>query len=111
MDRYLGVFGNKNNNTRVEQSWHDGHSEAKICWRHNSEVVKTGHEHVAKDLDGSTKEVKNIQGTSPHVTNGDEGSIGGDNAKEKRRGGMSGIVEPRSYRDVLTNGEERKTMT
>ena len=62
--------------------------------KHSSEVVKTGHEHMAKDSDGSTKEVKNIQGTSPHVMNGDEGSIGGDNAKEKRRGGMSGIVEP-----------------
>ena len=81
--------------------------------KHNSEAVETSHEHVNKDSDGSTKDVsiKNIQGTSIHITSGDKGSIGGDDAKEKRRGGMSGVVEPRSYRDVLMNGEEQQTMT
>ena len=81
--------------------------------KHNSEAVETSREHVNKDSDGSTKDVsiKNIQGTSIHITSGDKGSIGGDDAKEKRRGGMSGVVEPRSYRDVLMNGEEQQTMT
>ena len=82
--------------------------------KHNSEAVaKTSHEHVVKDSDGSTKDVsiKNIQGTTLHTTGGDKGSIVSDDAKEKRRGDMSGVVEPRSYRDVLMNGEERQTMT
>ena len=81
--------------------------------KHNSEAVrKTSDENVAKDSDGSTKDVsiKNIQVTTLHTTGGDKGSIGGDDAKEKRRGDMSGVVEPRSYRDVMMNGKERQTM-
>ena len=65
--------------------------------KHNSEaMVKTSHEHVAKDADGSTRDVsmKNIQGTIPHTMGGDKGSIGGDDAKEKRHGDMIDIVEP-----------------
>ena len=76
--------------------------------KHNSEAVgKTSHEHVAKDSDGSTKDVsiKNIQGTTLHTMGGDKGSIDGDDAKERRRGDMSGVVEPGSYRDVLMNDE------
>ena len=76
--------------------------------KHNSEAVgETSHEHVAKDSDGSTKDVsiKNIQGTTLHTTGGDKGSIGGDDTKEKRRVDMSDVVEPRSYRDVLMNDE------
>ena len=45
--------------------------------KHNSEAVaKISHEHVAKDSDGSTKDVslKNIQGTTLHTTDGDEGA-------------------------------------
>ena len=81
--------------------------------KHNSEAVKTSHEHVAKDSDGSTKDVliRNIQGTTLHTMGGDKESIGGDDAKEKRRDDMSGVVEPQSYRDGLMNGEERQTMT
>ena len=67
--------------------------------KHNSEaVVKTSHEHVTKDSDGSTKDVsmKNIQET-PHC----------DDARRKRRGNKSDVVEPRSYWDMLMNGEEQ----
>ena len=76
--------------------------------KHNSEAVgKTSHEHVAKDSDGSTKDVsiKSIQGTTLHTMGGDKGSIDGADAKERRRGDMSGVVEPRSYLDVLMNDE------
>ena len=86
----------------------------KFRQKHNSEAVaKASHEHVAKDSDGSTKDVsiKNIQGTTLHTTGGDKGSIVSDDAKEKRRGDMSSVVEPRSYWDVLMNGKERQTMT
>ena len=31
--------------------------------------------------------------------------------ERKQRGNKSDVVEPRSYRDVLMNGEERKMMT
>ena len=81
--------------------------------KHNPEARKASHEYVGKDSDGSTKDVsiKNIHGTSLHTMGGDKGSIGGDDAKEKRRDEMSGVVEPRSYRDVLMNGKERQTMT
>ena len=82
--------------------------------KHKSEAVaKISHEHVAKDSDGSTKDVsmKNIQGTTPHATSGDEGSVDSDDAERKQRGNKSDVVEPRSYRDVLMNGEERKMMT
>ena len=81
--------------------------------KHNSEAVKTSHEHVAKDSDGSTKDVliQNIQRTTPHTTGGDKGSIGGDDTKEERRGDKNGVVEPRSYREVLMNDEEQQVMT
>ena len=81
--------------------------------KHNPEARKASHEYVGKDSDGSTKDVliKNIHGTSLHTMGGDKGSIGGDDAKEKRHGEMSSVVEPRSYRDVLMNGKERQTMT
>ena len=74
---------------------------------------KTSHERMSKDSDGSTRDMstKNIQGTSTQMTSDDEGSIGDDNTKEKRRGGMSGVVEPRSYQDMLMNGEEQQMMT
>ena len=65
--------------------------------KQNSEAVaKTSHEHVAKDLDGSATDVsiKNIPGTTLHTTGGDKGSIVTDDAKEKRRGDISGVVEP-----------------
>ena len=51
--------------------------------KHKSEAVaKISHEHVAKDSDGSTKDVsmKNIQGTTLHATSGDEGSVDSDDA-------------------------------
>ena len=79
--------------------------------KHNSEaVVKTSHEHVAKDSDGSTKDVslKNIQGTTLHTMGGDKRSIERDDAERQQRGNKSDVVEPRSYRDVLVNGEERQ---
>ena len=80
--------------------------------KHDLEAAKTRHEHMNKDLDGSTKEVltKNIHGTSTQTTGDDKGSIGDDSAKKKRRGSMSGIIEPRSYQDMLMNGEEQQTM-
>ena len=82
--------------------------------KHHSEgVAKTSYEHVAKDSDGSTGDVstENIHGTTTHATGGDEGSIGGDVASKKRRGGMNSVIEPRSYRDVLMNGGKQQTMT
>ena len=74
---------------------------------------KTSHEHMNKDSDESTRDVstKNMQGTSTQMKSDDEASIGDDNTKEKRRGSISSVVEPRSYRDVLMNGEEQQTMT
>ena len=81
--------------------------------KHNSEAAKTSPEHMNEDLDGSTRDVsiKNIQGTSTQMKSDDEGSIGDDNNKKKQHGGMSGIIEPRSYRDVIMNGQEQRTMT
>ena len=73
-------------------------------------MAKTSHEHVAKDSDGSTRDVslKNILGTALHTTGGDERSIERDDAERKQRGNKNDVVEPRSYRDVLVNGEERQ---
>ena len=81
--------------------------------KRDSEAAKTSHEHMNKDSDGSTRDVstKNMQGTSTQMKRDDEESIGDDNTKEKQRGSMSSVVEPRSYRDVLMNGEEQQTMT
>ena len=82
--------------------------------KHDSEAAKTSHDHMNKDSDGSTNRdvsTKNMQGTSTQMKSDDEESIGDDNTKEKRRGSMSSVVEPRSYRDVLMNGEEQQTMT
>ena len=77
--------------------------------KHNSEAVaKTSREHVAKDSDGSTKDVssENIQGTTLHTTDGDERSTEHSDAGGKRRGNRNEVVEPRSYRDVLVYGGE-----
>ena len=77
--------------------------------KHNSEAVaKTSHKHVTKDSDGSTKDVssENIQGTTLHTTGGDERSIEHGDAGGKQRGDKNDVVEPRSYRDVLVDGEE-----
>ena len=54
---------------------------------------------------------KNIQGTSTQMKSDDEESIGGDRTNKKRRGCLSNVVEPRSYRDVLMNNEGQQTMT
>ena len=65
--------------------------------KHNSEAVaKTSHEHVAKDSDGSIKDVsiKNIQGTTLHTTGGGKRSIDCDDAERKQRGNMSDVIEP-----------------
>ena len=66
-------------------------------WKHNSEAVaKTSHEHMAKDSDGSTKDIslKNIQGTTLHTTGGDERSIKCDDTERKQCGNKSDVVEP-----------------
>ena len=78
--------------------------------KHNSEVEKMGDKHVTTESDGSTKgvAVKNIHGTTLHITNDD---MDGDDTKGKRRGEMNGDVAPRSYRDVLVNGKTRQMMT
>ena len=49
-------------------------------------------------------DIKNIHGTTLHTTGDD---IGGFNTKGKRCGKIKGGVAPRSYRDVLMNGEVR----
>ena len=77
--------------------------------KHNSEAAKTSPKHMNKDSDGSTRDmsIKNIQGTSTQMKSDDEGSIGDDNTKKRRRGGMSGVIEPRSYRDVVMRNNKR----
>ena len=69
-----------------------------------------GDKHVTTESDGSTKDmaIKNIRGTTLHITNDD---MGGDDTKGKRRGEMNDEVAPRSYRDVLMNGKVHQTMT
>ena len=78
--------------------------------KHNSEVAKTGNEHVTIDSDGSTRDVatKNIHGTTLYTMDDD---IGGDDTKGKRRGKVNSGVAPRSYRDALMNGKVRHAMT
>ena len=78
--------------------------------KHNSEAVaKMSHKHVAKDSDGSTKDVssENIQGTTLHTMVGDERSIEYSDGGGKQRGDKNDVVEPRSYRDVLVDGGKR----
>ena len=73
----------------------------------NSEAVaKTSHKHVAKDSDGSTTDdsSEHIQETTLPRMVGDEVSIECGDGFGKQRGNKSGVVEPRSYRDVLVNG-------
>ena len=65
--------------------------------KHNSEeVAKTSHEHMAKDSDGSTKDVslKNIQGTTLHTMGGDKRGIEHDDAGRKQCGKENDVVEP-----------------
>ena len=78
--------------------------------KYDSEAAKTSHEHMSKISHGSMS-TKNIQGTSTQMKSGDEESIGDDNTNKKRRGNLSNVVEPRSYRDVLMNDEGQQTMT
>ena len=83
---------------------HDTHDTTSIrkqksvgTRKHNSEaVVKTNHEHVAKDSEGSTKDVsmKIIQETTLHTTGGGKRSIGCDDTEKRRRGNMSDAVQP-----------------
>ena len=81
--------------------------------QHSEVVAKTSYGHVAKDSDGSTDDVstENIHGTTTQAASGDEGSIGDEVPRKKRRGGRNRVVEPRSYRDVLMNGGKQQTMT
>ena len=75
--------------------------------KHNSEAVaQMSHKHVAKDSDGSTKDVssENIQGTTLHTTVGDERNIEHGDGGGKQRGDKIDVVEPRSDRDVLVDG-------
>ena len=70
--------------------------------KHYSEVVEgTKHEHKIKDSDGSRSDdfSENIQGTTLQATIRAHNS-----AEEEQRGDKNGVVEPRSYRDVLVNG-------
>ena len=77
-------------------------------WKHNSEaVVETNCKHVTKDSDGSTKDLssENIQGTTLHTMDGDERSTEHRDAGGKQCGNRNEVVEPRSYWDVLVNGD------
>ena len=78
--------------------------------KHDSEASKTSNKHMSKNPDSSMS-TKNIQGTSTQMKSDDKESIGGDSTNKKRRGCLSNVVEPRSYRDVLMNDEEQQTMT
>ena len=64
------------------------------------------HNYATKDLEGSTKDVstRNIQRTkhSKHID--DEGYGRHENDHNKQRGGKNVVVEPRSYHDVVVNG-------
>ena len=97
----------KHNMTSIRKQKHIG------TRKHDSEAVaKTSHKHVAKDSDGSTKDIslKNIQGTRLNTAGGDESSIEHDDAGRKQRGDKNDVVEPRSYRDVLVNGDEQQKL-
>ena len=65
----------------------------------------TKQEHKIKDSDGSRSGhfEMNIQGTTLQATGGDKSTEQSD-AEVEQRGDRNGIVEPRSYRDVLVNG-------
>ena len=64
------------------------------------------HNNATKDLEGSTKDVssRNIQRTKYSKNIDDEGHGRRKNDHNKQRGGKSVVVEPRSYRDVVVNG-------
>ena len=66
----------------------------------------TKQEHRIKDSDGSRSGPfsENIQGTTLQATGGDDTSTEQADAKVEQRGDKNGIVEPRSYPDVLVNG-------
>ena len=66
----------------------------------------TKQEHKIKDSDGSRSGhfSENIQGTTLQATGGDDKSAEQSDAEVEQRGDRNGIVEPRSYRDVLVNG-------
>ena len=75
--------------------------------KHNSEVVDgTKQEPRIKDSDGSRSGhfLENIQGTTLQATDGDNKSTEQSDAKVEQCGDRNGIVEPRSYSDVLVNG-------
>ena len=76
-------------------------------WKHNSEAVEgMKQEHRIKDLDGSRSGhfLENIQGTTLQATGGEDKSTEQSDAEVEQCGNRNGIVEPRSYRDVLVNG-------
>ena len=75
--------------------------------KHNSEAVEgTKHERGIKDSDGSRRDdfSENIQGTTLQATGGDDKSAEQSDAVEEQHGDRNGVVEPRSYWDVLVNG-------
>ena len=75
--------------------------------KHNSEAVEgMKQEHRSKDSDGSRSGhfSENIQGTTLQATGGDDKSAEQSDADIEQRGNKNGIVEPRSYQDVLVNG-------
>ena len=75
--------------------------------KHNSEAVEGAkQEHRIKDSDGSRsgRFSDNIQGTTLQTTGDDDKSGEQADAEVEQRGGENGVVEPRSYRDVLVNG-------
>ena len=66
----------------------------------------TKQEHRIEDSDGSRSGhfLENIQGTTLQTTGGDDECTEQPDAKVEQRGDRYGIVEPRSYRDVVVNG-------
>ena len=75
--------------------------------KHNSEAVeRTKQEHRIKDSDGSRSGhfSENIQGTTLQATGVDDKSTEQSDSEVEQCGDRNGIVEPRSYRDVLVNG-------
>ena len=73
-------------------------------WSFSTEGTK--HEHRIKDSDGLRSDdfLENIQGTTLQAMGGDDKSAEQSDAKEEQCGDRNGVVEPRSYRDVLANG-------
>ena len=75
--------------------------------KHNSEAEEGAkQEHRIKDSDGSRSGQfsENIQGTTLQATGGDNKSAEQSDAEVEQHGSKNGIVEPRSYWDVLVNG-------